>query len=645
MPLKAPELDSRKFDDIFREARQRIPRYAPEWTDFNDSDPGITLLQLYAWLTEMMLYQMNRVPERNYLKFLELLGMELEPAQPATAHLTFTAGAGAAAEPVRRGSQIGAESADGELLTFETDQGLSLIPLPLASVQVFDGTTFQDVTAANETENAPFYPLGWRAQPGSALCLGFAEVELASGLRPFPRELRLRVFLPPGSEQAGVERSGAPRPQPPVTLEWQYLPGEGSRWRHLDLYKDESLAFTREGYLVVEGPSRIEPARVSRVAEPHYWLRCRLAKGSYPQGRAPRIELLRPNTVPARNLTTRRGEILGESEGVPDQSFELRHKPVVPASLSLWVEPPAGDAEVWRRVDDLLASAGDAADYSLSATAGTVRFGDGSHGRIPAAGAEIVAREYRYGGGKAGNVGAGWISTPLTSLTGVEKVENLRAAVGGRDEQSVEELKRRAPAALRHRGRAVSAEDFEALAAEAGGVARAKAIALAHPDYRGEEPVEVPGAVTVVIVPDSDEVPPKASLALLRHVSDYLDDFRLIGSEVFVRRPLFLEVRVEALLTARPEAASGAVIRDVAAALEKYLDPHRWPFGADLHPTRFYDVILDVDDVVSVKTLQLVVDGRPHVGLNEPVIVSDDGLIYGTGHRIVVRPHTDRSAV
>src|SRR3954464_6087502 len=73
MPLIAPPLDTEKFEDIFRQARLRIPRYTPEWTDFNESDPGITLLQLFAWLTEMMLYKMNQVPERNYIKFLQLL--------------------------------------------------------------------------------------------------------------------------------------------------------------------------------------------------------------------------------------------------------------------------------------------------------------------------------------------------------------------------------------------------------------------------------------------------------------------------------------------------------------------------------------------------------------------------------------------
>jgi len=101
MPLEMPNLDDRTAEQIYLAARERIPLYVPEWTDYNESDPGIALLQLFAWLTESMLYQMNRVPERMYLKFLHLLNMELRPAEPATVHLTMTPAAGATARRAR----------------------------------------------------------------------------------------------------------------------------------------------------------------------------------------------------------------------------------------------------------------------------------------------------------------------------------------------------------------------------------------------------------------------------------------------------------------------------------------------------------------------------------------------------------------
>src|SRR5258706_10128598 len=97
MPLddSAPIIDDRRYDDIVEEIKIRIARYTPEWqpipvwNDYNDSDPGITLAQLMAWLSEMMLYRMGKVPELSYRAFLKLLGIELLAAQPARVDIAF----------------------------------------------------------------------------------------------------------------------------------------------------------------------------------------------------------------------------------------------------------------------------------------------------------------------------------------------------------------------------------------------------------------------------------------------------------------------------------------------------------------------------------------------------------------------------
>ena len=84
MPLPAPNLDDLRFQrDLVDEARRRIIGYCPEWTDYNLSDPGITLIELFAWMTERLVYRLNRVPEKNYIKFLELLGTQLQPSSSA----------------------------------------------------------------------------------------------------------------------------------------------------------------------------------------------------------------------------------------------------------------------------------------------------------------------------------------------------------------------------------------------------------------------------------------------------------------------------------------------------------------------------------------------------------------------------------
>jgi predicted phage baseplate assembly protein len=663
MPLEAPNLDPRTFDEIARELRLRIPRYTPEWTDFNESDPGITLVELFAWLTETILYQLNRVPEQSYIKFLQLLGMELRPAQPARAYVTFSATPGAPTAPVPVGARVQAQPpAGGDPVVFETEQGLGLVRVPLTDVQVFDGTSFTVVTEANATPGTPFRPLGWVPQVGSALYLGFSQTDPPAVPLPFPDEIRMRVFLPVIGKDPAPYACSPRTSRPPasaVTLIWEYRPqADPSLWQRLAVFEDESSAFTLEDDIQVEGPKDADMTREGRIPEPRFWIRARVVAGSYPAGRAPEVDLIRPNTVGAVALSTVRGEVLGTSEGHPDQSFTLRRKPVQPGSLSLYME--GQEPERWIEVPDFLSSGPQDPHYVVVAGRGEVRFGDGARGRIPEAGVEIVAREYRYGGGAAGNVGPGLIATLLTPVMGVEGVTNERPALGGREEQPLEELKEEAPARLRSRNRAVTREDFAALAQQAGGVARATAIPLAHPDHPG---VEVPGALTVVVVPDTEDIPPVPSPQLLQQLCQYLDGYRLLTTEVHVKPPKYRPVTVHARVAAQPYAAFDAVRLKVVKALNDYLAPlpprpgtgadgpspdlgtpapAGWAFGQELYPTSLFSVILGVRDVAAVRTLDVIIDGRPWDSLTDPVPLGPDELVYGTSdHQITVEPLMD----
>src|SRR5262249_17445193 len=73
MSLKVPNLDDRTYADLVQEALLMLPRYAPEWTNHNPSDPGITLIELLAYFTEMLIYRLNRITRENKVRFLQLL--------------------------------------------------------------------------------------------------------------------------------------------------------------------------------------------------------------------------------------------------------------------------------------------------------------------------------------------------------------------------------------------------------------------------------------------------------------------------------------------------------------------------------------------------------------------------------------------
>ena len=104
--IPSPKLDDRAFQDIVDEAISLIPRYAPEWTNHNPSDPGITLIELAAWMTDLLIFRLNQVPEKNYVAFLNLLGIKLRAPRAAKALLQFTLVEGTARQKVPKGSQV-----------------------------------------------------------------------------------------------------------------------------------------------------------------------------------------------------------------------------------------------------------------------------------------------------------------------------------------------------------------------------------------------------------------------------------------------------------------------------------------------------------------------------------------------------------
>ena len=89
MTLPAPNLDDRRFQDLVDEAKRFVQQRCPEWSDHNVSDPGVTLIELFAQMTDQLVYRLNRVPERNYVKFLELIGLRRHPPTSAHAPVTF----------------------------------------------------------------------------------------------------------------------------------------------------------------------------------------------------------------------------------------------------------------------------------------------------------------------------------------------------------------------------------------------------------------------------------------------------------------------------------------------------------------------------------------------------------------------------
>jgi hypothetical protein len=335
VPLPLPNLDTRRWSDLVDEGRALIPRYAPTWTDQNVSDPGITLIELLAWLVEQEIFRVNRVPARHRRKLLALAGFTPRPPRAAHAAVTFRAEAFRPGQRIPAGSVVTFEADDGSTITFRTRSPLTVSPARLQTIQSFDGTGYLDQTR-RWLQGEPFAALGddpglpGPAEPdrAPALYLGFDSDLSAVGT--------LSLWLRPDGERSGWherERLGEPATHHAARLAWEYFDGD---WRTLpagpDGADDATRALTLEGAVTIAVPTPMQPVAVGAVADQRCYLRARLAAG--PLDAAPVLLGVHVNTVGARQAVQAMTELTIAAGVVPRDG----HAPTPGTTEKLWLE-------------------------------------------------------------------------------------------------------------------------------------------------------------------------------------------------------------------------------------------------------------------------------------------------------------------
>ena len=349
------------------------------------------------------------------------------------------------------------------------------------------------------------------------------------------------------------------------------------------------------------------------------WLRLTVPAGWDPA--RPRLRHAGFNVLAATNAESAGRSVLGSSDGRAGLELRLAHGNVLSGTLRLAVQEtsdPADPLVPWTEVEDLGAAGPFDRVYTLDREAGAIAFGDGTHGRVPplvpGAGA-IVVESYRYGGGAAGNLPVKAVTRLEGAVPGVTGVVNVVAAQGGRDAEDLEAAEVRARRDLATRHRAVTASDFEWIATRTPTVtiARARTIALRRPLPAGaaapapsqprcgpalpagptgvDDATVAAGAVSVVVVPGEPGPEPLPTPSMLREVCLWLDQHRLVTTEVHVLPPQYVRL-CDLRVTVAPLPGHGRVeLQDgVSADLGGYLhvltggdDGAGAPFGGQLH--------------------------------------------------------------
>ena len=654
MTLPVTNLDDRRFQDIVDEAKRMIPQLCPEWTNHNLSDPGVALIELFAWMTESMLFRLNQVPDVFYTRMLNLLGFEQFPASAARANVTFWCTTGQhRVVTIPQGTQVSTVGTLGETRVFTTLVDASINAPKLMAAMTSDiGGAYVDVWEDLSLGIAPvaIFPRD-PMRPDDSFYLGFEE-SLAGNV------IRLDI-------QATVEGIGVVPHRPPLV--WEVWQGEG--WAAAEIpdlngtgeIADTTGGLNRNGEIVLVIPEQHEPLTLGAVRA--HWIRARLlpAGPDRPAYRTtPRLTRVTASTLGGTVLAEHSEligtEILGRSTGKPDQKFTTARSPILPREANETLEVVVGDeVQTWTEVTTFIDSERNDHHFVWSSSTGEIRFGplirspNGTmrqHGAIPPEGAQLRVTSYRTGGGAAGNVGAGTITGLRSSLAYVTGVRNLRSATGGVDAETVENAKERGPLTLRAGGRAVTVSDFERLTTQADSrVGRVRCL----------PPVEPGGPVRLLVVPAMTEPPETLQLDhfalpddMIARIGEHLDDRRILGSRIEIGTPYYQGVTVAALIHPRPGRPPSLVQDRARRALYDYINPltggpegNGWPFDADLNSALVFQLLEAVEGVERVdEVLFFEYDLRNHERMGfgkELVKLSNDSLFLSANHQVIVR--------
>ena len=655
-------LDDVRFQELVSEARTRIVRHAPEWTEHNVSDPGITLIELYAWLTELLVYRINRIPERLHFGLLALVGVEPRPPECASVPVRFMLDQPGGGAVVPAGTEVvSPRTAGSESVVFQTAVEL-VVPheCNLASYGTQrKGAKTQlaknggGVRVPDELQ-APF---GSPPSAGDALLLGFD-----SPLAGLVIELQIESSRAEGSVNAG---------DPP--LQWEASVG-GGEWEPAIVVADETGGFTfGGGAITVQVPEAAAETRLEGVNR--HWLRCRvLERGHRERGvytASPEITsvqgLVAGGTVEAYHAATVTGELLGTSEGIPGAAYPLPRRPVLAPEEGEVVEVrELGSDEwvPWEQVDSFEHSGRADRHFQLDTARGEIRFGpairqpDGGwrrYGAVPAGGAMLRMSRYRHGGGSAGNVAPRALSILPRTVPGIESATNPVAATGGVEPESLDSARERARLEIRARTRAVTSEDFERLTLSASPQV-ARAVCVGPDESDPGRPVRVhvlPRVEPADRLLEADELIPDGEL--MAELAATLDEYRLLGTSIKLLPVRLRGVSIVVDVRASPRADLDRVQHDVAHALYIYLNPliggspsgpaEGWPLGRSLNQGELFGIVYGIPGVEFVNILRMY-ETNVRTGEQSPqptdsrLVLEPDELI-ASGRHIVKAAHRE----
>jgi predicted phage baseplate assembly protein len=657
MALASIALDDLTWSGMVDAARRRIVGVSNgAWTLHSPVDPGVTLLELLAWLLEQRMFWLDQVPDSLLRGVLTLLDEAPRPSRGAVTVLALADDTGA--HPYGVAPKGVALELDGQLppIVFTTDDDIALLPVMSVGLVAFGRDRSADLAHGRVLRLLPANDSAAEAQV--LLTLASAPAAPVAGPMSLLLELDASSTVRPAwsyDAAAGVA--------PPATLTWWYRSPSGlAQLANVD---DGTGGLRRSGVVRLPVPSdwTAEPGAPNRYA-----ITIRTDRATFSS--SPRVKQIAANAVIARHRRHVTSDQRANWLPLPGNTIELARdgQPPLEATVTVTLDERVAGPQPWTPVADLSFSGPTDRVFVVDRGAGVLRFGDGLTGRVPVLAQPADPKHanahigYDAGGGAAGNLGGGFTWRALAAPFAITAA-NVVDAIEGAEPEALVDARSRAAASIHAVDRAVTAPDYKTLATTTpgAGVGRAHAAPGAHPLH----PCPVPGAVTVFVVPDvpadvdgdpwneSAATPdPVADPGMLAAVRRRLDAARMVGTEVFVASAPY--ARPAITIDVVGDAASPAdVANRVTARIRAYLDPLNggddgagWPFGGPLRPSalirqaqtaagsdgRVTSVSIDLDGTVencadvSIGANRLVAPAAVHVRWSNATAIDRGGL-------------------
>ena len=647
-------LDDELFDDILDNARNTVASIYPEWTDFNYHDPGITMLELFAWLKESQQFYINKIGPKNIKKFLKLLGVERHTKVPSVTEVTvlYESDISALKGTKLYAGEICFEADDRTYISSSTidicicDYGeerdiiersqfyyganLHILPFAANGKGIFY-IGFDKPLAENEEHTMWFDVMSDDGigrnpvtDPDSFIPLVDIEMEYFDGLnwRSTERTDETYGFLFPGKIRFVQDKkhgkcmidgheayyirffiSGGEYDALPVikNINFNLLPvtQRDTKAEYFDLPAEDNINMFTE--LAIIGNTKV----FTRDAEGMYTpvksfikeidpdtgeVTCKIPGGSGA------VSIRAVNRVTDFSMD----EVLGYGTGLPYQVYDLDTKELEYESFALMSRLPGSGGRYveWRKVKDFSSAGTDDFVYVLDTEKGTISFGDCIHGMAPEGELMIVGCAFTRGADGCVTIGK------INEIDGFDRseicVENFRTSTGGLNEESVEDCLIKAQNLLRTTETLVTDADCEECVSATQGlrIEKCKVIKNNRDD----------GAVTTIVVkPYSGDGMGVPDERYVKNILAALEPRRMIGSHFRIVRPEYAEISVYADVTVSRKYSN--VRQRLYDAITDHFSAIKDEFGAEIIYSRLYELIDSLEFVLSVNVLTMQVEG------------------------------------